>query len=158
MSVNSKMTALADEIRVLSGTTEAMGLDAMEAHVGEANDEVASQVELLAQAVAALQGKAGGSAESGGSIETCAVKLNTINPAPPGMPSPGLGGTIYYLDPDFTLHQTSAEAVIYVPKNTIVIVDTNGTGSSSSPVGSLICSETGAMYAYLITGDIAIFA
>ncbi len=27
MSVNSKMTALADEIRVLSGTTEAMGLD-----------------------------------------------------------------------------------------------------------------------------------
>jgi hypothetical protein len=55
------MTALAEEIRVLSGTTEAIGLDAMKAHVGEANDEVASQVELLAQVVAALEGKASGS-------------------------------------------------------------------------------------------------
>lgn len=61
MSVNSKMTALADEIRELSGTSEAIGLDAMANHVSEANDEVASQVELLAQAVAALEGKAGGS-------------------------------------------------------------------------------------------------
>lgn len=66
MSVNSKMTALADEIRELSGTTEAIGLDAMKAHVGEANDEVASQVELLVQAVAALKGKAGGG--SGGVV------------------------------------------------------------------------------------------
>ena len=66
-TVNSKMTALADEIRTLSGTTEAMGLDAMAAHVGEANDEVDSQVELLAQAVAALEGKANGG--GGGSSE-----------------------------------------------------------------------------------------
>lgn len=60
MSVNAKMTAIADEIRTLSGTTEAMGLDAMATHIGEANDEVDSQVELLAQAVASLEGKASG--------------------------------------------------------------------------------------------------
>jgi hypothetical protein len=60
MSVNSKMTALADEIRELSGTTEAIGLDAMKIHISEANNEVDSQVELLAQAVAALEGKAAG--------------------------------------------------------------------------------------------------
>lgn len=71
MSVNSKLTALADEIRVLSGTTYTMGLDAMKAHVDEANDEIASQVELLTQVVAALEGKASGS----GGIETCEVTV-----------------------------------------------------------------------------------
>ncbi|MEE1084283.1 MAG: hypothetical protein UH850_11220 [Paludibacteraceae bacterium] len=64
-TVNSKMTAIADEIRTLSGTSDSMGLDAMATHVGEANDEVDSQVELLAQAVAALEGKASGSSGSG---------------------------------------------------------------------------------------------
>lgn len=49
MSVNSKMTALADEIRELSGTEEAMGLDAMKIHVGEANTEVNTQADLIAQ-------------------------------------------------------------------------------------------------------------
>lgn len=66
MSINSKMTALADEIRTLSGTTDAMGLDAMKTHVSEANDEVNNQVELLAQVVVALDGKAA----SGGSDTT----------------------------------------------------------------------------------------
>lgn len=60
-NVNTKMTAIADEIRTLSGTTEAIGLDTMASHIGEANNEVDSQVELLAQAVAALEGKASGS-------------------------------------------------------------------------------------------------
>lgn len=60
MSVNAKMTTLADEIRELSGTTVAMGLDAMTTHIGEANDEVNSQAELIAQIVSALDGKAAG--------------------------------------------------------------------------------------------------
>lgn len=64
MSVNSKMTAIADEIRELSGTTGAMGLDAMATHIGEANTEIDSQVELLAQAVATLEGKAASSADT----------------------------------------------------------------------------------------------
>lgn len=74
MSVNSKMTAIADEIRELSGTAGTMGLDAMATHVGEANSEIDSQVELLAQAVAALEGKA-----SGGSGDVELPELN--NPA-----------------------------------------------------------------------------
>ena len=60
MSVNSKMTALANEIRELSGTTAAIGLDAMATHIGEANDEVDSQAELIAQIASALDGKAAG--------------------------------------------------------------------------------------------------
>jgi len=73
MSVNSKLVAIADEIRELSGTAEPMGLDAMASNLGEANDEVASQEDLIADIVAALEGKATGGSEA---------KLPTlINPA-----------------------------------------------------------------------------
>ena len=64
MSVNSKLTAIADEIRELSGATESMGLDAMAGNLGEANDEVASQEDLIADIVAALEGKAAGGSEA----------------------------------------------------------------------------------------------
>lgn len=58
---DTSLTAIADEIRELSGTTGAMGLDTMATHIGEANTEIDSQVELLAQIVSALDGKAAGS-------------------------------------------------------------------------------------------------
>lgn len=63
MSVNSKMVAIADEIRELSGATEAMGLDAMASNVGEANDEIDTQADILAQVVAALDGKSAADTE-----------------------------------------------------------------------------------------------
>lgn len=79
MSVNSKMTAIADEIRELSGTEDAMGLDAMVEHIGSANTEVSSQADLLAQIQSALQGKAGGSSggssDGGPSVELCTVDM-----------------------------------------------------------------------------------
>lgn len=61
MSVNSKMTALADEIRELSGTTTPKSLDSMTYDVNVANTEIAEQAELLNQIVTALEGKASGS-------------------------------------------------------------------------------------------------
>lgn len=60
MSVNTKMTAIAEEIRELSGTSNKMGLDDMKTSLGEANYEVGSQTELLAQIASALEGKAVG--------------------------------------------------------------------------------------------------
>lgn len=57
MSVNSKMTALADEVRTLSGATAKLGIDAMTTNVQSANNEVENQTTLLAQAIAALEGK-----------------------------------------------------------------------------------------------------
>lgn len=58
MSVNTKMTAIADEIRTLSGATVAMGLDAMATNIGNANSEIDSQADLLSQIITALEGKA----------------------------------------------------------------------------------------------------
>lgn len=60
MSVNSKMTAIADEIRDLSGTTGVMGLDTMASKLTEANSEVSAQADLIAQIATALEGKAAG--------------------------------------------------------------------------------------------------
>lgn len=77
MSVNSKMTALADEIRVLSGTTEAIGLDAMKTHVGEANEEVSSQANLIAQIITALDGKA----SDDGEVVEITLQSKTVTPA-----------------------------------------------------------------------------
>lgn len=60
MSVNSKMTALADEIRELSGTTTTKSIDAMTIDVDAANTEISEQMDLIAQITSALEGKAAG--------------------------------------------------------------------------------------------------
>lgn len=68
MSVNTKMTAIADEIRTLSGTTDPMGLDAMATNVSNANEEIADQEALMEQLRSALEGKSvggGGGSSSG---------------------------------------------------------------------------------------------
>jgi outer membrane murein-binding lipoprotein Lpp len=59
-TVNEKMTALADEIRELSGTTTSKSIDAMRSDVDAANAEIADQAELLEQIATALEGKTGG--------------------------------------------------------------------------------------------------
>ena len=60
MSVNSKMTAIADQIRTLQGGTGKLGLDAMATQVGAANSTVTAQASLISQIASALEGKAGG--------------------------------------------------------------------------------------------------
>lgn len=61
MSVNSKMTAINDQIRTLSGKTGVMGLDAMATNIKDANTEISEQMELIAQISEALENKAAGS-------------------------------------------------------------------------------------------------
>lgn len=88
MSVNSKMTVIADKIRELSGTAEIMGLDAMATYIGEANDDVHTEANLIAQIAEALNGKASGGA-SGGNAQTATITLSID--APVG------GGKVYYV-------------------------------------------------------------
>lgn len=57
MSVNSKMAAIADQIRTLQGSTDKLGLDAMATEIDAANRTVESQAELLAALNQALSGK-----------------------------------------------------------------------------------------------------
>ena len=72
MSVNTKLTAIADEVRTLSGTSEKLGLDEMATNLGDANDEVEIQEDLIAQIATVLEGKVGGNGRS--------VEVNVINP------------------------------------------------------------------------------
>lgn len=55
--LDSKLTAVADEIRELSGSPEKLDLDAMAENVREGNDEIALQKDLIERAVEALEGK-----------------------------------------------------------------------------------------------------
>lgn len=73
MTVNSKMTALADEIRELSGTTIPKGIDAMTTDVSVANIEISEQTDLIMQISSALEGKASGV----GTTETCTLTVES---------------------------------------------------------------------------------
>lgn len=66
MSVNSKMTSIADKIRSLLGISGKLGLDAMDTNLETANTEVATQEELMGEILTSLAGKmaGGGSGES----------------------------------------------------------------------------------------------
>lgn len=54
MSVNSKMTAIADKIRTLLGISGAMGLDAMSDNLGAAVNECDTQADLISQLKGAI--------------------------------------------------------------------------------------------------------
>lgn len=60
MSVNNKMTSIANEVRTLSGITNPIGLDEIAFNLQDANSKVTDQASTIAQIVEALQNKTGG--------------------------------------------------------------------------------------------------
>lgn len=75
MSVNAKMTAIADNIRTLLDLTGKMGLSDMENNTGSVVSEVDSQATLIQQIKAGLEGKTGG---GGLSVKTGTATNGTI--------------------------------------------------------------------------------
>lgn len=117
MTVQSKLTAIADKIRAILGSSGKMGLDNMATNLTEVNDEVIDQEELIEQIAIALEGKGinGGVNITG---ETCTITF----------PENGLSPTVYYLDQNYTtqvktnLYQATTITVL---KNSILMADHN---------------------------------
>ena len=65
MSVNSKMTVIANGLRKLLGLSGTMGLDDMANNINTAQTEVDTQNDLIAQISSVLNGKAGGIVPTG---------------------------------------------------------------------------------------------
>ncbi len=61
MSINSKMTSIADRIRSLMGLDATMGLDAMADNLGDATATVENQDSLIQQCISELKSKIAGS-------------------------------------------------------------------------------------------------
>lgn len=84
MSVNAKMTAIANEVRTLSGVADKLNLDDMASHTKDANTEVNTQEDLIEQIKTALQGKSAvGDAEP--IIEPLEITENGTYTAPDGV-------------------------------------------------------------------------
>ena len=54
-AINAKMTALANEVRTLSGTTGKMGIEDMTTDIGAANIEITEQAVLIAQIITTIE-------------------------------------------------------------------------------------------------------
>lgn len=76
-TAKEKLTALADEVREISGSEGLLSLDAMAAHLTDANSEVSSQKALIQSIKAALDGKA---LEGGGTGEI-SLQAKTVTPS-----------------------------------------------------------------------------
>lgn len=129
MSVNSKMTAIADEIRELSGTTDPMGLDAMASNVADANTDVETMAGLIEELEAALEGK---SVEGGGAgVVQENVTLDFSYTAGSASYTP----TLYYShwqSGDLYMYCTFGNGMIEVAKDSIIVIVFQKTSSGGS--------------------------
>lgn len=84
MTFNEKMTAIANQVRTLSGATDTLNLDEIASHTKNANNEVVVQESLIRQIQNALEGKGsvGGTTPANPVLEPLFVTENgTYTPA-----------------------------------------------------------------------------
>lgn len=160
MNANEKLTALADEVRELSGTTTTKGLDDMKNDVDAANAEIAEQVALISQITAALEGKTSGGGGEEVTEETNAytAKLETLETAITaleteleGKASSGSGGNIE------TCTVTMNVWADYSDSYDFYYTDATGKVQKvhvqESYIGELICAKGTIMYFYHLCSE-----
>ena len=82
ITVNEKLTAIADEVREISGTTDELSLDDMANKVSDANDVIVNQNIIIGQINSAFEGVAGNKATitvKNPSNITCNLLYNSSN-------------------------------------------------------------------------------
>ena len=87
---------IADEIRVLSGTTEPLGLTEMATNVNDANDEVAAQATTIEEIMKLLEGKAvpGGGEDVTAEVTAQITLIDDLEAAVDALPNAGSGGEL----------------------------------------------------------------
>lgn len=72
------LTGIADKIRILNGTEGTMTTAQMDSSLSDANNNIATEADLIAQITSALEGKTGGA--GGAAVETCTVNITSNLP------------------------------------------------------------------------------
>lgn len=141
MSINSKMTAIANPIRTLMGKTVKMGLDAMAEDLGVAVTEVDAQNNLIQQIKTALADKAAG------------VELPTLSN--PGSASDlAQGKQLIGADGSVVEGSLPSTSVLYFEDDPFTVVDRDSWFEVVSPKGGLnIMIKEGGTASGYIEGD-----
>lgn len=143
----NSLVNVADEIRVLSGTAEELGLDEMKTCVSEANDAIDAQATTISEIAALLEGKSVGGGS--GAVETCTVTLAFAYSSQ----------KLYYTDSTGNVVETihGTRETLTVAKNTIIFVPLRSAFENVAPtvtggVTALVDSD-GYYVAFIVTGD-----
>lgn len=170
MSVNTKMTALADEIRTLSGTTDKLGLDAMKSNVNEANGEIDDQADLISQIQTALTGKTGGGEDVSTEVGVYTNLLTDLETTIEELPDAGSGSieistvtfsggntyNVWYTNesgvPSYTRIVSSGEIV--VQKDSLMAVSWERSSLTEGNTSGLTALNTWAAGSIIVEGEI----
>lgn len=57
MAITDKLSAIANQIRTLCGSTDKLNMEEMANNINDANNEINDQTELIAQIISALDAK-----------------------------------------------------------------------------------------------------
>lgn len=132
---DTTLTNIADEVRELSDLSKPITPEYMINYLNAANADVGTQTEIIEEIAAALEGKAAGGGDSGGSsgVQTYTGTVYGFG---------GLGSMpdrlLYYTDENFILQELiispNEEVTIAVLANTPIFVDSEFYGFSASSV------------------------